>query len=385
MVDGPWIARARLADLSLAGHVAFTNATLIENYNAASMFQISGPVSDLAEGLDPSRGVVVWDDTGEQRFCGFATSIERTTEGATITYTGDLVKLWWRICWPTPASAWTSQNVDAYDNRTASAETRALQYINFNAGPGAQTARRTPRLRVLTSGNRGPSAKTSARFDIVGELAANLAELAGLRMRITQVFEVGGAYLDVDMVEAPDQSAWARFGTARDSGPGLLSDYRYKVEIPPFTVGLAAAGGEGTARLMRVGDRAVNPEFIPWGNPRIERFIDQRGTTEEAQVDEAIDSEFANNPGVTELAASVGASSLVVGSQIPLGAKVAATVDGLRIVERIRQIQTEISVESDQPTVRPTAVFGSPDAVTLPVTTRQLQRMLRTAQNSERI
>lgn len=380
-----WSVRVRNADLTLRDPISFTSATLVENYNAANMFQLTGRIGDLREALDTTRGLVVWDETNTQRFCGFCSDIERKWDGtAAITYTGDLAKLGWRICWPTPANAWTVQNVDAYDNRTAVAETRALQYINYNAGPLAQVARRIPKLRVLASGGRGPSAKTSARFNVVGELAATLAELAGLRLRITQVFESGGPYLDVDMVEAPDQSAWARFGSPTESGPGILGDEsRYKAGHPAATVILAAAGGEGTARLMRTYSSAE--DNTPWSSPRVEKFLDQRGTSETAQIDEAAQSELDSTKATVEVAAVLANSDLKIGSDVPLGAKVAATLDGQRIVERIRQITTEVSVAGDSPTFQSSAVFGTPDTVPLPFTTRQVRDALRSVRQMERI
>lgn len=383
-----WSVRVRNADLTLRDPISFTSATLIENYNSANMFQVTGRISDLREALDTTRGVVVWDETNLQRFCGFCSDVERRWDGtATITFTGDLAKLGWRICWPTPANAWTAQNVDAYDARTAVAETRALQYINFNAGPSARTERRIPKLRVLTSGGRGPSAKTSARFDVVGELAATLAELAGLRLRITQTFvDSGGPYLDVDMVAAPDLSTTARYGSPTESGPGILGDdSRYKVAHPAATAILVAAGGEGTARVMRIYDQTAAADNAVWSNPRVEKFLDQRGTAETAQIDEAATTEIEQTKATVEVAASLANSDLVIGSDVPLGAKVAVTLDGQRIVERVRQITTEVSVAGDSPTFRSTAVFGTPDTVPLPFTVRQVRDALRSVRQMERI
>jgi hypothetical protein len=382
-----WSARVRNADLTLRDPITFTSATLVENYNSANMFQVAGRISDLREALDTTRGVVVWDEANTQRFCGFCSDVERRWDGtATITYTGDLAKLGWRICWPTPANAWTAQNVDAYDHRTAVAETRALQYINFNAGPSARTERRIPKLRVLASGGRGPSGKTSARFQYVNELAATLAELADLRLRITQTFaDVGGPYLDVDMVAAPDLSTSARYGSWNESRPGLLGDEsRYKIAHPSATVILAAAGGEGTARTMSSYDQSANALNTPWSNPRVEKFLDQRGS-DAAQVAEAAQTEIDQSKSTIEVAAALTNSDLVIGSDVPLGAKVAATLDGQRIVERVRQITTEVSVAGDAPTFRSSAVFGTPDTVPLPFTVRQVRDALRSVRLMERI
>jgi hypothetical protein len=105
-----WTARVRTNALALTDPFDFTDLTLIERYNKPDTLTISGDLSDIAPVVHPGWGVVLTDDDGKQRFSGWATPITRNGDGTgSVSFIGDLTLLWDRICWPTPANAWTAQ------------------------------------------------------------------------------------------------------------------------------------------------------------------------------------------------------------------------------------------------------------------------------------
>jgi len=277
-----WTARARDQSLNLFDPIEYTTATLVENYGLPDMLSLTGNVHDLRPGIGPNAGVVLYDDSGARRFNGFLTSAERLGNGtANLIYASDDANLWQRIVWPSYNAAWTAQTA-AYDVQTGPAETRLLTYINRNLGPIAYTpspfsvttTRQVLHTRIPTSQGRGPVAKTSARFNVLGELVSQLAESASLRVQIVLNYDGFTPWLDVTVTEVPDLSSWARFGTPEASGPGVLgADWRYKYEQPKVTTVLSAAGGEGKDRLLNSLTDLDRNNL--WGR-RIEQFIDQR-------------------------------------------------------------------------------------------------------------
>jgi hypothetical protein len=96
---------------------------------------------------------------------------------------------------------------------------------------------------------------------------------------------IGQGWLDVRVEDAPDLTAWARYGTPTSGGPGLLApDWQYSLSVPTVTRAEVAAGGLGAARILREEDDA-DAEAL-WGR-RIEALVDQRQTTDAAEIAQA--------------------------------------------------------------------------------------------------
>jgi hypothetical protein len=384
-----WTPRVRDPDLSLTDPFLFSELVLIERYNQPDTLSVTGNIDHLRPALQEGSGIYLVDDTGRPRFSGFATSIERRGDKtATIVYTGDLQVLWDRICWPTPTAAWTAQTT-AYDTQTAVHETRILGYITRNAGSTAFTGggvdRRVTGLRIPSSQDRGTSGTTTARFQNLGQLVAELSEAANLRTRIMFTPEGGSDnFLDVIVDHALDISAWAGFGDGYAGGPGLLGeDWRYLVGPGVSTV-LSAAGGELENRSLHFqhdsGRRST------WRR-HIEFFVDQRDTTDANEITEGMATAMAENAPTVEIEAPVIAGNLEFGpgeDAIPVGAKVAVSLDGELVYERIRQITTTVSLTSGQETVRIEPTIGTPDAG-LPVEHKLLLEALKKLRTLESI
>lgn len=377
-MPGGWSVRLRTPDLHLADPIPFTSLTLIENYNAPDMLTLDASSANLVSAVD-ATGIVVTDEVGHQRFSGVMYGPRQfDSDGTgTIAYASDLMWLWRRLIYPDPTRGWLNQTAVGYDVASTTAEERILYYLDRDAGAGAAAAGRgVPYLRLpaapAAGTGRGPVARTSARFDTLGVACAALAESGGMRLTMRQTYAAGDSrHLDVVLADAPDLSAWARYGTPEASGPGLLADgWRFAITAPVTNCVLVAAGGELTARVTReVRDDA---SISVWG--RIETFLDQRQTTDATEIAQAGTDALAAGAAVVEIVAQISDSDgMRIGVDIPIGSKVSCVLNGQTFIDRVRSLTTTVA-GGQAPTVTTVPVFGSPD-VAIPITSAQITAM----------
>jgi hypothetical protein len=371
-----WTVRARTLDLRLTDHIRFTQLSLVERYNQPDTAVLQGTLPDLAPLLAPGMGAVLYDGP-TQRASMVVTDLERHGDGtAQATLAGDLIRLWDRICFPDPANQFYAQT-KANDVRTGPAETVLLGFVNANAGPAAITARQVTRLRLPGNQARGPATTVSARMDELGPLITRLAESAALRARIVHSPSVStSGWLDLTLTDSPDLTAWARYGTPSSGGPGLLApDWQYALTVPTVTRAEVAAGGEGVSRLFE--EQAFVTDEQAWGR-RIERVVDQRQTTDPDEINQAGYDALIEGMGQTSVQVKLlDSRGVEVGSTVPVGARVTATLDGLVVKERVREVTTTVAVQSGAATVTVEPVFGTSDTATKTFTQRQLAKALR--------
>lgn len=351
-LDSGWTLRQRSGALTPGKVYTDWTGTLVERTNLPDTLQVEGPLERLRDLLVPGSGVTLEDGVGT-RFSGPLTEFTKRGDGTcTATFASDLIWLWGRICYPTPAAVWQSQSAD-YDTRTGAAETVLLAFVNANVGPGALAARQRPGLTLPTTLGRGGTVTITARFDNVGQLVRDIAEAAGLRVTVLQA----GASLVLAVDQPADLSAWARYGTGDAGGPGILSEeWEYTVKAPELTRALVGGGGEGAARILR--ERASTPVESLWGN-RSEVFVDQRNTSDTAELDKAGDDEIADGAEPVQIRATVpDVEGMRLVSNVPVGSLVGLDLDGDFIVDRLRQVTTEIA--ADGTTI--SGVVGSSDA-----------------------
>lgn len=345
-----WTLRQRTG---LTGGAIYSDwfGTLVERFNLPDTLQVTGQESHLASLLVTGGGCTLEDDEGV-RFSGPLT--ELTVNGdrtATATFASDLIWLWGRFCYPTPAAVWASQVAD-YDVRTGAAETVAIDFVNVNAGPGAIVARRVTGLTMPTTGGRGGTVTITARFDNVGQLVHDIAEAAGLRFTVLQ----SGSTLPMVVTAPADLSTTARYGSGDVGGPGVLSeDWSYTQPRPGGNVALVAGGGEGAARILR--ERTDSGSVTLWG--RIETFVDQRNTSVTAELDKAGDDQLASDATPVDIRATLpDVAGMRLVTDIPLGSKVGLDLGDFYVSDRLRQVTTTISPSGDTAT----GVVGSSDA-----------------------
>jgi ReqiPepy6 Gp37-like protein len=357
LVSGAWSLRVRNPDRTVGAFGEYTSATLIERFNTPDTLQVSGRAADLSDFAILGSGCTLADDSGARRFNGPLTQLIRRGDGTcTLTWTSDLIWLWDRIVYPNSAQAITGQSVD-YDVRTGPAETVLLAYANANAGPGALSSRRVGGLTVPASAGRGGTVKITARLDVLGRLVADIAEAANLRVRVIQ----SGTSLALVVTDVPDLSATALYGSADSGGPGLLADdWTWTLTRPTVTDAITAGGGEGAARIFR---EAIDANALSRWGARVELLVDQRQTTDTAELDQAgADALTAGSEPVEISATVLDSPDLRIGVDVPLGARVTLDLAGELVVDRLRQVTTTITVQDGSPTVQTVPLVGSPDA-----------------------
>ncbi|MGN6245106.1 MAG: Gp37-like protein [Motilibacteraceae bacterium] len=352
-----WTLRGRTATLGRGDIVRDWSATLVERWNLPDTLQVTGRTDNLRSLFALDGGVTLADESGV-RFSGQLSSLQRKGDRTcTLTFESDLIRLWERIVYPTPTNAITAQTVDVGDVQTGAAETVLLHYISANAGPSALTARKVTGLTVPASSARGGTVTVTARFDNLGRLVADIGAAAGLDVEVVQ----SGTTLATTVTAAPDLSATARYGVPGFGGPGLLGeDWSYTLTKPDVTRAEVGGGGEGTARVFR--ERPDTTAETTWGR-RVEAFIDQRQTTDTAELDKAGDDALAEGSQPVSISAPIlDSPGLRLGVDVPLGALVTLDLDDERVVDRLRQLTTRIAVDSGSPTVSVEGVVGTADA-----------------------
>lgn len=215
----------------------------------------------------------------------------------TVTGTSDSLLLWHRRAYPLPSVADVTAQSIAYDVRTGAAETVMKAFVAANMGLQAPAPRRISALAVEPSQGRGPNVKSSARFDVIGELLASIASVSGLGFHVVQV----GDLLEFRVFEPRDRTSFVRL----DLMNGTLSSHNSQSSPPPVTRAIVAGQGQGGERtlLERTNPAAVlaEQEWGPWG--RIEDFIDQRQTNDPLELQQAGDERLTEGAAVVSVKA----------------------------------------------------------------------------------
>lgn len=347
----------RLGQFSETDKVGFT---AVLRYNGVGAWSAKLPVGTLmAEYLrKPGAGIVITSEDGVI-FSGPMTDVKtgQSTDDPVGTYeisgVDDSVVLVERIAYPKPTTAdLTAQDV-AYDERTGPAETVIKGYVAANIGPSAPAARKIPNLTVQASQNRGQTVTGAARFETLQDVIKPLAELAGLGYTVETV-EAG---LEFQVYEPVDRSAYVRL----DLENGHLSRSEYTLSQPQTT--RVVVGGEGEAELRtlleRTNSTATSVEAA-WGR-RIEKFVDGRGKTDTAEL-EQVGDEILATEGKAIIAVSISPSdgeAMLYGKDWNLGDRVTCVIGDTEVVA----VVTEVGIKIDSDGVRIGATVGEPSSL----------------------
>lgn len=362
-----WLIEARAADLSrfdvLTG---WDGLTLVERDSLTGAWQVTGPIGQLRPLLAAGTGAVI-SRGGDQVMSGPVTGLERRGDGtATVSGVSDHVRLADRVVYPTPAAEVWAQTADVY-TATGARETLILNLINLNAGAGALAARRVAALRLPTTAGRGGTATITSRLDNLLTLAAQLAADGGLTIGVGQVEDGTGRHLDVTVRQTADLTATVRFGPPEEGGPGrLAADWSYAVAAPVVTRAIVAGSGTGVSRGFR--ERSAAAAETLWGR-RVESVVDQRQTSNTAELDQAGDAALADGAGPTTVSATaLDTPALGYRADWRVGDKVTVTLDGVDVANVVREVTTTVTVQSGQQTesVAPAVGTGDASKVTTP-------------------
>jgi hypothetical protein len=379
-----WEAVPRGIDL-LRGpnHVTrFTKLELAERYALPATWTITGPpaalnVFEVGMGciLDRTRtdaGVT----TPQQVVSGQVHSIARTrrldqatgrlVRELTVGFVEDTAEFWSRRCYPDPAQVLTSTPSTfsvSHDTRTGAREDLILAYTGVHLGPGApQVARRLPGLVLPASSGRGGSTTVAARMNNLGDLVAELAEDAGLHVRIQHDEpDPASPRLLVTIDNVPDVSADIVFGEIRTGrATAYVTELDYSITAPDLTQAIVFSAGEQEARDAAIfADTAAE---TLWGRRR-EVLVDQRQTDDTAQITDAGTRALADGASPVNITFAVADSRAVkYGRDYSVGWRVGVELPGIPEPlsdNVVREVVT--TVEPGRPDVRRIAV-GTPGA-----------------------
>lgn len=372
--------------------------TLFERHNEPHTWTITGPLQQM-EMFDEGAGSILFSDntqvaSGEvlETSAGSTTDSQgHQQETMTATFASDFIVLGDRVIVPSPTFAMPTGSIfnfpAAYDLRSGAIETLIIDYIRAHAGDLAVTNRQVPRLRVPTSQGRGGTTQVSGRFDNLGTLVSSLAEAGNLRVEVKHVEDVNGAWLDVVIEPVADLSADIRFGSGAFTSAGRITNWTWRKQRPTTTRVLVAGGGELAARNMVHLTRP--PAETTW-NRAVEILIDQRqvqpgSANELAELTRAGTKALDEGEGLREIrfVPQLG-GDVVFRRDLRVGDIVGYDLPRLPAAkDKIRQVRTDVTVESGQPTEQITITVGTPDAPEDPIG-GQTARALRDVRAIER-
>lgn len=349
-----WLLEVRDASLQRVRQIDdWTSAELIVRFNRPGGWQVEGLPSTgaAAAALTPGAGFVATRndttflsgplDWPSRRW-------DLTHDHLEVAGPDDLCHLWDRIAHPVPATGVFASS--AYDVRTGIAETIIRQYVDVNAGPSALSARRVSGLTLAADTALGSTVTGRARLQQLGDLLTNLALAGGdLGFTVAQ----SGAGIVFDVYQPRDLTSTVIFSADLENLGELLYDQR----APTANHIYVGGGGEGTARTFIEGGDSAS--VSAW-NRRIEQFVDQRQTTDTAELAQKRDEELAAGAERTTLAIGpVDTDAFAFGDDYGLGDQVTCIVDGIAIEQVIREVRVELTPDGENVT----PVLGSPRAV----------------------
>lgn len=258
--------------------------------------------------------------------------------------------LYQHLAYPTPTTSDVTAQTVAYDTRINFADVLMKQYVNYNIGPLATTARKIPNLTVEADENIGSTLTVSARMNKLNELIKSIASIDKLGYTVEQIDD----QLIFRVYQPVDRSGDIRM----DIENNQLSSVEYLYKEPEVT--RVIVGGKGTAEqrtFLEVSNAESLAAETEWSR-RIEVFHDARSsqTVEEltqAGLEQLIDK------GKTIKSLSVTPNdytTMQYGVDWGLGDIVSVSVDDIEII----QVVTEVGIIVNNNGVAVKATVGEP-------------------------
>jgi hypothetical protein len=226
----------------------------------------------------------------------------------------------------------------AYDVRTGAAETVMKQFVDYNIGPNAELSRRI--LTIEPDTGLGLHVTGRARFHNLLDLLTTLAlQGGGLGFNVVQE----GDNLTFKVYEPADKTRSAFFSPLL----GNLASFEYSNDAPESNLVIVGGGGEGTDRNIRW--KPNNESILKYW--RIETFVDQRDTSDEAELTQSMDEELLNKAEKhTFTFVPIDTPQLSFGKQYRLGDKVSIVLTQPNEVVDIETLYYFISAYQTVPT-----------------------------------
>lgn len=297
----------RDAALNRIGMISLTDLSLtIEDQfrNVGSWTVVLPSEGELAAILrQPGSGIIVTLENGDVLMSGPMVKAEdsstSTDPNGTLQVDGvtDTVLLADRLCFPNPGSLDPGNQPNTHDVRTGTCEDVMYGFVNVNLGPGAAVSsdptlgsRRDARVQLGTNGHRGPTVTKRGRFDVLGNMLADLAATAGIGFRVVQV----GNKLEFQTFDVADRASSIRLDIRNNMLAGS------KVAIAPPSMTRAIVAGQDIEKeptesatewaferqLISVSTTESRAGEALWGR-RIETYVDRRQTDGSSELVQA--------------------------------------------------------------------------------------------------
>ena len=332
-------------------------AKFLSKFNNVGTWTVVLPYGHvLADVLrSPGSGIIVTGPdgvllSGPTVQAELAQTVEDPAGTWTITGVDDSVVLADSLGYPSPGVSDVAAQTVANDIRTGSAETVLKQYVNYNIGPAATTARKVANLTIEADANRGNAVTGSARFESLQDLFYPLAQTGGIGYTVEQV----GSDLQFQVYVPQNRTSTIRM----DLQNGKLSKTDYAYVSPKLTRAIVGGQGESVERIFyeATSTDSVGAETL-WGR-RIETFIDSRNTSLTTELQQAGEEALVDK-GKTIVNLSVVPSDDVnmrYGYDWGLGDEVSVIIGDIEASATVTEVA--IGVESDG--VRVIATVGTP-------------------------
>lgn len=269
----------------------------------------------------------------------------------------DLVLLADALAYPSPEVFDPGAQTASNDVRTDDAESLIRAYVANNLVAGNAHPDRVVGDRAFlrleaTNQHRGVVLTKSPRFQKLLELAREIAGAAGLCFDVVQEGDV----LRLRVWTPADRSKLVRLDMAND----LVESTSYGLAVPKTTYAIVAGQGEGTDRtIFGISSTDAVSAETRWGR-RIERFIDQRQTDDEAELrqkaEATLAAALATSTGLT--ATPSDTDTMRFGTDWANGDTVSVVVEGQEVPASV----TEVALGIDKARVTLVATLGGMDS-----------------------
>ena len=335
-------------------------AKFVLRFNAVGAWEITlrgdSPMAALLRAA--GAGIIVTGPSGVF-FSGPTTSatLKQTTEDPIgqwiISGVDDTVILSERLAYPAPSTSDVTAQTSEYDIRTGVCSTVLYAYVLNNIGASGPATRKITNLTNAADLAIGASVSYSARFDTLQSICYKLAWATGLGFDILQ----SGTNLVFTVFQPTDRSASIRL----DINNNRLESSDYGYTAPEVTRAIVAGDGTGSNRVFVEVTTASSTAAESVWSRRIERFVDNRSTSDTTELTVAGEAELADK-GMTVTGLSVQPTdmdSMRFLIDWNLGDKVSVVVGS----DTVQQVVQEVGIGIAEDGVRIVATVGFPKGV----------------------
>lgn len=339
---------------------SWQSLTIRSVFNGVGSWDLQLAAEDIARNtdsagtpiLDKTGGIIVTQTIGSTTRVIFSGSVstEWTWTANTLHAAGkDDMALLEEPARPTPSLA-EAPYPDEYDVRTGVASTIMRQLVSVNIGQAAPSGPKIAALTLAADPAIGTTITSRARLDPLITLLAELAVTpyaGGLGFRLQQSAADSNS-LEFSVGAPVDNSADAKFAVEL----GTAIDFRDEWRAPDGNHFVVAAGdGFGPNRTIVEGGDA---DSIAEVGRRITRFIDARGITDLAELNQKLAEALAGAVSSRKVQITpIELPSLRWGIHYDLGTLVTFSARGETKVDLIREIVVDLS-PTDGAVVTPT-------------------------------